>query len=127
VNPVKVHPAKVRVYEACPAKVRLAGAFRTNEDRPAEARVAEVSPSEVHFVESRLIEACPAKVRFAEVCSVEVCHDEIRLAEVSPAEVHPVESRLAEARLAKVRLAEVRQDAGVLVTPCVPGGHALLK
>src|SRR5215831_8337811 len=41
----------------------------------------------------------------------------LRSASRSPAEDGPAE----------VRLAEVRQDAGVLVTPCVPSSHALLE
>src|SRR5262249_41246997 len=44
-----------------------------------------------------------------------------------PHEVRPAEVRLAEVRLAEVRSVEVRTDVGVLTTPGVPGGHALLE
>jgi len=40
---------------------------------------------------------------------------------------HPHEVRPAEVRLAEVRFAEVRTDVGVLTTPGVLGGHALLE
>ena len=52
--------------------------------------------------------------------------------EISPGEVRSNEVRLAEVRaeevgLEEVRPAELRQDIGVLVTPRVPGLHALLE
>src|SRR5262249_18491717 len=48
--------------------------------------------------------------------------EEVRLAEVRPAEV-----RFAEVLTVEVRSPEVRTDVGVLVTPLVPSGHALLE
>jgi hypothetical protein len=39
----------------------------------------------------------------------------------------PAEIRPDEARSGEVRSSEVRTDISVLVTPCVPGLHALLE
>jgi hypothetical protein len=48
-------------------------------------------------------------------------------AQVRPHQVRLVQIHLAEVRAAEVRLVEVRTDIGVLVTPFVPGRHALLE
>ena len=54
---------------------------------------------------------------FLRVASVRSRLGEVRLGEVRPEEV----------RLPEVRPPEVRPDVGVLATPLVPGGHALLE
>ena len=67
---------------------------------------------------------------------------EVRLHErgvckIGPTEVSPVQTRIIQVRsrevhfgepsLLEVRLLEIRADVGVLITPCIPSGHALLE
>jgi hypothetical protein len=66
----------------------------------------------------------------AEVRPAEVCRNEVRTAEARTVEVRPVEFRLVEVRTVEVSPAEFRSrqigpDRRVLVTPLVPGVHAL--
>src|SRR5262249_4413659 len=49
------------------------------------------------------------------------------LAEVRVGEVRVGEVRVGEVRVGEVRVGEVRADVWVLITPRVPGGHALLE
>src|SRR5215472_8405349 len=87
----------------------------------------EVRPAEVRPAEVRVLQVCPAEVRFAKLRPAEVRPAEVRPEEVRPPEVRPAELRHAEVRRAEVGPAEVRTDIAVLLTPGVPGGHALIE
>jgi hypothetical protein len=88
----------------------------------AEVGTDEVSSVEVGSVEVGTEEVGPAEVSFAEIGSKEVGFTEVGSKEVGKAEIGSTEVGKAE-----VGPAETGLYVWVVSSPCIPGGHSLLK
>src|SRR5262249_28587329 len=99
---------------------------RIKQESLAEVRLAKVRVRKVRTHQESLADVRPAEVRIEEERVLKVHSAEVRPAEVRPVEVLKAEKRPPKA-VRKLRPAEVGTGISVLLTPLVPGVHALLE